>query len=175
MKKVFVIMVFVLLMGALPGSSLLARGVILKGGYSMPLYDLADFKDTWNLGLYFDSGSFLMESVKFVAGFEFFQIESNKGEFASIYCIHLEWQWNPFDIMISPYIGLGPSLNYFDWGLSQHEEDDSDVGIEGFIGAGYRFTAIPLEVFLETRYKFLDISDRDNTVLVFNLGVEFFF
>ncbi|MCP4761834.1 MAG: hypothetical protein GY870_08630 [archaeon] len=184
MKK---FMIFIMLAGIIffSISSLNAKGIGIKGGYTKMLDDYNDlnYDDTWNIGFYFDLGTFLHSTLRFMPGLDFVELERDEivntglpnpwpqqriaSVETNVWGIHIDWYWffiqgNP----VSPFIGFGPSLNYYD----QPGENDSDAGIEGFGGIEFDVSG-PLSLLFEGRFVLHDIADREKTLFKANFGL----
>ena len=84
----------------------------------------------------------------------------------------MDWWWFPLqNAPVNPFLGFGPSLNYLNYDNSR-DDDDSDAGVDVFLGAAFGLRGTPLELFVEARYRFIDIAARDDNILAFNLGIE---
>ncbi len=150
-------------------------GIIVKGGYTITEDSeaLGEYDNAWNAGLFIDTGSMLTKSVHFRAGLDYITIKTPM-EDASIIGLHFEWIYNVniSGSPIVPFIGLGPSLNYVDWGKSSESAfDDSEVGIEAFGGVAYAPRGGRFEFFIEGRYRNIDIAYRKKYMYCANLGV----
>ncbi len=150
------------------------KGVILKAGFAMTddSEALADYENTWIAGLFIDLGPMIMDPIRFITGLDYISIE-NGMENATIYAVHLEWRYNIFisGVPVIPFAGLGPSLNYVDWGKSsQSAYDDSEVGLDVFAGAAYNLSGTQFQFFAEARYRNIDIAYRKKYMIAVNLG-----
>ncbi|HOF12967.1 MAG TPA: hypothetical protein PLN01_01475, partial [Spirochaetota bacterium] len=62
-------------------STVFAAGIGVKGGYSKMYDDYSDwFDDTWNIGVYFDLGKFLFDTLQFRPGLDYLSLEPDKGD-----------------------------------------------------------------------------------------------
>lgn len=164
---------------AFTASETFAAGIGLKGGYVNVREDLedADFEDTWNFGVFFDMGTFLFRSLRFKPGFDYYQLENEDTDAEiDVYGIHLDWYWYFMDRKaIAPFLGFGPTLNYYEYDTGQDEEEDSDAGLEGFAGVDFAITG-PMWLTVEVRYAWLDIAQQnDESVVKFNVGIMYYF
>ena len=175
MKK-FTIAIAVLFIFFMAFGDLSAGGIGIKGGYSkmMDDYSDADFDDTWCLGIFFDAGTFLFDSLRFRPGFDYLTLENDAGNFADVWGIHLDWYWFfSKSGSISPFLGFGPALNYYNYD-NDSTQGDSDAGIEGFGGIDFNLSG-PLTLIFEMRLVFHDIADRNATILKGNVGFLYSF
>lgn len=154
-------------------TSVFAASIGIKGGYSKMYDDYADtMDDTWNIGIYFDLGTFLFRTLQFRPGIDYLSLENEDTnvEYADVYGIHLDWYWFFMGKKsFSPFLGFGPALNYYSF-EDESSEGDSDAGIEGFAGVEFDLTG-PWKLLLELRYLWHDIADRDKTVVKLNAGI----
>jgi len=178
MKKLLVILTAAGLMLSFAAGELSARGIILKGGYAMMRNDLADADDTYNFGVFLDMGNFLFNSLKFKPGVDWVSIEFPDAPAANydIWGIHMDWYWYPMgNAALMPFLGFGPALNYLDAEEDTDDDEDSDAGVDLFAGLSFGISGTPFELMLEARYRFIDIADRNDNILAFNLGIEYKF
>ncbi|MCX7678942.1 MAG: outer membrane beta-barrel protein [Spirochaetes bacterium] len=172
MKKAVFLLIAGCMVVTMLASEASARSLILKGGWALMRNDFSRADDTWTAGVFFDMGTFLFHSLRFKPGVDFVEVESNDFKYADIWGIHLDWYWYPMqNAPISPFLGFGPSLNYLNFN-NRSDDDDSDAGVDLFVGASFGIRGTPLTVFLEARYRFIDIAARDDNILALNLGVE---
>ena len=178
MKKIFVVVIAAALMFSFASSELSAKGIIIKGGYAMMQNDLSDAQlvDQWNFGLFFDMGPFLFNSLVFRPGVDWVSYETENVAIADVYGIHFDWYWYFMgNSAIAPFLGFGPSLNYYDYDSRRDDNEDSDAGVDVFAGASIGISGTPLELILEARYRFMDIAARSENILAFNLGIMYKF
>jgi len=155
-------------------------GIGIKGGYVNVRSDIEDagFDDTWNFGVFFDTGTFLFRSLRFKPGFDYYKLENeDTDEEIDVYGIHLDWYWYFMDRKaIAPFLGFGPTLNYYEFDTgAQDELEDSDAGLEGFAGLDFAITG-PMWLTVEFRYAWLDIAEQDDqSVMKFNVGIMYYF
>jgi len=173
MKKILLVLLVVF-----TASSVFAAGIGIKGGYSKMYDDYADvFDDTWNIGIVFDMGTFLFNNLQFRPGIDYLSLENedNNYEYADVYGIHLDWYWFFMGKkQFSPFLGFGPALNYYSFDDDRTNNDDSDAGIEGFLGVDFDLSG-PWKLMLELRYLWHDIADRDTTIVKLNVGLLYYF
>jgi len=173
MKKMFFVVIAAALICSFASSELSARSLILKGGWAMMRNDLADADDTWTGGVFVDMGTFVFSSLRFRPGIDYVEVEGDNWKYADIWGIHMDWWWFPLqNAPVNPFLGFGPVLNYIDWNEDRNDDDDSDAGVDLFAGAAFGLRGTPLELFVEARYRFIDIASRDTNILAFNLGIE---
>jgi len=144
----------------------------------MPKDDLKDFDDTWAFGLYFDMGTFLINDLDFRPGIDMFSLENpdNDARDVDVWGIHFDWYWHFLGkSSIAPFIGFGPVLNYYDMKKDDTANEDSDAGVDLFLGADIKIGGTPLSLMVEGRFKFLDIAARDETAMQLNIGVAYNF
>ncbi len=158
-------------------STVFAAGIGVKGGYSKMYDDYSDwYDDTWNIGIYFDLGKFLFDTLQFRPGLDYLSLEPDEGDGdTDVYGIHIDWYWFFMGKkQFSPYLGFGPALNYYDFEDDSTMDEDSDAGIEGFAGVEFNLTG-PWTLLVELRYLWHDIADRDTTIVKFNVGLMYYF
>ncbi len=178
MKKLLLVLVAAGLIVSFAASDVFARGIIIKGGYAMMRNDLedAEIEDTWNFGLFFDMGTFLFNSLRFKPGVDYVSLATEDADWYDVYGIHLDWYWYPMgNAALSPFLGFGPSLNYNDYQDDRDDDEDSDAGVDLFAGVALGISGTPFELFIEARYRFLDIAARSENYLAFNLGIQYRF
>ena len=175
MKKIFLTLLVFSLLFTFAYNEASAATIGLKGGYTMPKDDLRDYDDTFNFGIYFDMGKFLFRDLNFRPGLDYFTLESDeRGELGDVWGIHLDWYWFFMGKKtIAPFIGFGPSLNYYDF-QEDVTDEDSDAGVDLFLGADFNIAG-PLTLMVEGRFKFLDIAARNDTAMQLNLGIAYSF
>ncbi len=172
MKKILFVVIAAALICSFASSELSARSLILKGGWAMMRNDFSEADDTWTGGVFIDMGTFLFSSLRFRPGLDYVEVEGDGWKYADIWGIHMDWWWFPLqNAPVNPFLGFGPSLNYLNYDNSR-DDDDSDAGVDVFLGAAFGLRGTPLELFVEARYRFIDIASRDDNILAFNLGIE---
>jgi len=174
MKKILFTVLALSLLFTFTYNNATAATIGLKGGYTMPKDDYKDYDNTPNFGIYFDMGKFIFNNLNFRPGLDYFTLDGDKGKFGDVWGIHLDWYWffmgkKP----IAPFLGFGPSLNYYDFDEGSTNED-SDAGVDLFLGADFKLTG-PLTLMVEGRFKFLDIANRNETAMQLNLGIAYSF
>ncbi len=177
MKKI-ILSIFVLTLFVSFGyNNASARAIGVKGGYTMPKDDLKDFDNTINFGVYFDMGTFLIKSLDFRPGLDFFTLEDEDRDVEfDVYGIHFDWYWHFLGKnSISPFIGFGPVLNYYSTDDDNTRDEDSDAGVDIFLGLDLKISGTPLTLLVEGRYKFLDIAATDDIAAQVNLGLAYRF
>lgn len=176
MKKLLVILAVLGLLFAASSDSF-ARGIIIKGGYAIMQDDYEDdeYDNKPFFGLFFDMGTFLFNSLRFKPGVDYIAMTSDQGygDF-DVWGIHLDWYWYFLGkAAIMPYIGFGPSLNYYVYD-NDNQEEDSDAGIEGFVGAQFNLVG-PLALMIEARYVMHDIANRDQNMAKLGVAIQYSF
>ena len=122
MKKLSVLLVVLCLFIGFSSNDVFAKAIGVKGGYTMPKDDLSDCEDTWDFGLYFDMGTFMINNLDFRPSIDTFTLKTEDVDIYDVWGIHFDWYWHFLDKgSIAPFIGFGPSLNYYDY------EDDDNV------------------------------------------------
>ncbi len=179
MKKVVVFLAVAVLLLAAANDSF-ARGIGIKGGYGVMMddYDDAEYDNQPFFGVYFDMGNFIFNSLRFRPGLDYIAMRSDNapGDF-DVWGIHMDWYWFFMGkAAINPFIGFGPTLNYYDFKDNNNNtnDNDSDAGIEGFAGLEFDISG-PFSIMLEARYLWHDIADRDTTIVKFGLGIMYNF
>jgi len=178
MKKLFIFILALSLITVFVAKESEARAIGIKAGYTMPKDDLKDFDDTWAFGLYFDMGTFLINDLDFRPGIDMFSLENpdNDARDVDVWGIHFDWYWHFLGkSSIAPFIGFGPVLNYYDMKKDDTTNEDSDAGVDLFLGADIKIGGTPLSLMVEGRFKFLDIAARDETAMQLNVGVAYNF
>jgi hypothetical protein len=178
MKKLLIVFMAAGLIVSFAASDVFARGIMLKGGYAMMRNDYADaeVEDTWTFGIFFDMGTFLFPSLRFMPGVDWVSIETEEQSIEDIYGIHMDWYWFFMgERSIAPFLGFGPSLNYLDRNSRNDENEDSDAGVDIFLGAMMKLGGTPFDLMIEARYRFIDIADRGANILALNLGLKYNF
>ncbi len=152
-----------------------ARGIGIKGGYALPQddYEDAEYDDTPFFGLYFDAGTFLFDSLRFKPGVDYMQMESDIAPDFDVIAIHIDWYWYFLgNATIKPFLGFGPTLNYYD--AQEGDAEDSDGGLEGFVGFDFNLSG-PFALTLEARYLWHDIATMDHNVWKLGAGIQYNF
>ena len=183
MKKVLIAALTLGLVFTFASDNLFAGGIGIKGGYSFMQNDFDDpfkFKDTYNFGVYFEVGHLVFPSLIFRPSVDYVTLEQDvdngTGAFdADLWGIHFDWYWHFLgNTPISPFIGFGPTLNYYDWERSENN-DDSDAGVDVFAGLTMGISGTPFVLMLEARYKFVDIAESDQNIIQANVGLLYKF
>lgn len=175
MKKLSMLLIVLCLFVGFSSNNVFASAIGVKGGYTMPKDDLKDYDDAWAFGLYFDMGTFLINNLDFRPGIDMFSLENpdNSSQNVDVWGIHFDWYWHFLDKgTFAPFIGFGPVLNYYDMQKDNTSDEDSDAGVDLFLGADINLSG-PLALMVEGRFKFLDIAARDQTAVQVNLGVSY--
>lgn len=176
MKKFIIALFAISLLVSFGYSNASAKAIGLKGGYIAPQDDLDDADDDYIFGIYFDMGQFLFETLTFRPGLDKFVLENDTAKYADVWGIHMDWYWHFLDKgAIAPFLGFGPTLNYYTGGVYRRDSKDSDAGVDLFLGLDFRIGGTPLSIMVEGRYKFLDIADRGDTAMAASLGVAYNF
>jgi hypothetical protein len=177
MKKLLIGIVALTILVSVSTSDLFARGIGIKGGYGIMLndYDDANYEDTFTWGIFFDVGHVLFRDLRFKPSVDFITLEDDNNQYADLWGIHFDWYWYFLgNAAISPFLGFGPSLNYYNYDASD-ADDDSDAGVDLFAGAAMGISGTPFELFLEARYKFIDIAKKNENIMVLGLGLQYRF
>lgn len=177
MKKISLLLIALCLFVGFSSSSVFAKAIGIKGGYTSFKDDWRNYDEDWNFGVYFDMGSFLINNLDFRPSIDVVSLEeSDKNrKDADVWGIHMDWYWHFMDKgAIAPFIGFGPSLNYYDLGDDNTADEDSDAGVDLFLGCDFKISG-PLSLMIEGRYKFFDIAARDNTAVQGNIGLSYSF
>jgi len=175
MKKLIISIFAISLLISFGYSSASAKAIGLKGGYIAPQDDLDDYDDDYIFGIYFDMGPFLFETLTFRPGLDMFTLENKDYTLADVWGIHMDWYWHFMDKgAIAPFLGFGPVLNYYSYDDNDADED-SDAGVDLFLGVDFKISGTPLSIMLEGRYKFLDIAARNDTAMAASIGVAYNF
>jgi hypothetical protein len=137
-------------------------------------YKDAQFDNNISGGVFFEIGPSFYDSV-FRPGFDWVTLEDNNGKYARVYGIHLDWYWffmkgKP----LTPFLGFGPSLNYYNFQSNRSIDDDSDAGIEAFGGLEYNISG-PWSLIFELRLVQHDIADLGARIFKGSLGVVYYF
>jgi len=178
MKKLSLLLIALCLFVGFSSSSVFAKAIGVKGGYTMPKDDLQDFDDVWAFGVYFDMGTFMINNLDFRPSIDVFTLENSDLDYlyADVWGIHFDWYWHFLDKgAIAPFIGFGPSLNYYNFDDDDTSDEDSDAGVDLFLGLDVKLGSTPLSLMIEGRYKVLDIAARDHTAAQVNLGIAYNF
>jgi len=176
MKKLSMLLLVLCLFVGFSSNEVFAKAIGVKGGYTMPKDDLSDCEDTWAFGLYFDMGTFLINNLDFRPSIDTFSLKTEDFDIADVWGIHFDWYWHFLDKgSIAPFIGFGPALNYYDFDDEDTANEDSDAGVDLFLGLDVKIGGTPLTLMVEGRYKFLDIADRDDIAMQGNLGIAYNF
>jgi hypothetical protein len=176
MKKLFISLLAVSLLLSFSYTTASAKAIGLKAGYLQPKDDLKDYDDQWAFGIYFDMGTFLINNLDFRPGLDYFTLENSDRTLADVWGIHFDWYWHFLDKgSIAPFIGFGPVLNYYDYEDDNTSNEDSDAGVDLFLGLDIKIGSTPLSLMIEGRYKFLDIAARDQTAMALNIGIAYNF
>jgi len=178
MKKLSLLFIALCLFVGFSSNAVFAKAIGVKGGYTMPKDDLKDYDDAWAFGIYFDMGTFLINNLDFRPSVDMFTLENpdNDNDAVDVWGIHFDWYWHFMDKgSIAPFIGFGPVLNYYDFDDDDTNDEDSDAGVDLFLGLDLKIGGTPLSLMIEGRYKFLDIAARDQTAIQANLGVAYNF
>jgi hypothetical protein len=144
--------------------------------YNKMMDDYVDLNYDNNLsgGGFFELGPSFYGS-KFRPGLDWVNLENDNGRVARVYGIHLDWYWflmngKPFN----PFIGFGPALNYINFKDNRSVDDDSDAGIEGFLGFEFNFSG-PWSFIAEARFVQHDIADLGARIFKLSAGVVYYF
>lgn len=178
MKKLFITLLAISLFLSIGYNNASAKAIGIKGGYLSPKDDLKDYEDQWAFGVYFDMGTFLINSLDFRPSLDYFKLENkdNSGYDREVYGIHFDWYWHFLDKgSIAPFIGFGPVLNYYSYDHNNTADEDSDAGVDLFLGLDIKIGSTPLSLMVEGRYKFLDIAARNDTAMALNIGIAYNF
>ena len=176
MKKLAVVIAFLCVV-SFSATNLHARAIGIYGGWGLMQddYESAKFDDTWTVGVLFDMGHFVFKSLIFRPAFDYLQLDNpdTEKEEIDVYALHLDWYWHFMGTgSFSPFLGFGATLNYMDREGSDNE--DSDAGIEGFVGFNYWITH-GAAIMLQGRYTMHDIANRDQNIVKVLGGVIFKF
>ncbi len=177
MKKIAGLIIILTLIVA-TDTSLFARAFGGRIIYNSMMDDYSDAKFENNLsgGILFDVGTFVFQSLRFRPGLDYVTLENKNTEWATVYGIHLDWYWFFLKSRstFSPYLGFGPSLNYYKFEDNQTDDNDSDAGIEGFGGFEFNITG-PLSLIVEARLVIHDIADTGTRIFKPSVGVMYYF
>lgn len=173
MKKSILSLLVVSLLFSFAYNKADAATIGIKGGYTMPADDLKRYDDTFNLGIWFDMGKVFFDNLTFRPGLDYFELDSDGGADVDVWGIHLDWYWFFMGKKkIAPFIGFGPTLNYYN--SDSNAKEDSDAGVDLFLGAEFNIAG-PLSILAEGRFKLLDIASRGDSAFQVNLGVGYSF
>lgn len=178
MKKFSTFLIILSLFAGFSSNDLFAKAVGVKVGYTMPRDDLRHCDDDWNFGIYFDMGTFLINNLDFRPGLDMFTLDDpdRRGDSVDVWGVHFDWYWHFLDKGdFSPFLGFGPVLNYYDFDDDDTHDEDSDAGVDLFLGLDIKISGTPVSLMAEGRFKFLDIAARDETAWQTNLGVAYNF
>lgn len=175
MKKLSALLIVLSLFVGFSSTSLYAKAIGIKAGYTMPKDDIGKYDNDFNIGVYFDMGSFLINSLDFRPGIDTFTLTTKSGDYADVWGIHLDWYWHFMQKgSIAPFIGFGPTLNYYNF-KNDAIDGDSDAGVELFIGSDFKIGGTPLSLMVEGRFKVLDIAALGDKAWQINLGIAYNF
>ncbi len=175
MKKSIFLVLAIAILTSFSVNDASARTVGVKFGYVSPMDDLKDYDNDMLVGVYFNMGHFIFNSLNFRPSLDVFDLEKDKTKYSEVWGIHFDWYWNFMKgRTFSPFLGFGPVLNYYNYDDSSTQNEDSDAGIDLFAGADLRL-GLPVSLLIEGRYKMLDIADRGNTAWTVNLGIGYDF
>ena len=175
MKKILLTVLALSILFTFTYNNASAATIGIKGGYTMPKDDLKNYDDTPNFGIYFDMGKFLFNDLNFRPSVVFFTLDRKNHDAIDVWGIHMDWYWFFMGKKsIAPFIGFGPSLNYYNTDSDNTYDEDSDAGVDLFLGSDFKITG-PLTLMVEGRFKFLDIAARGETALQLNLGIAYSF
>jgi hypothetical protein len=135
-----------------------------------------EFDNNLSGGVFFDVGNVVFQTLKFRPGIDWVDLENDSGKWARIYGIHIDWYWFFMEqkSTVSPFIGFGPSLNYYKFEHDRTDENDSDAGIEGFGGVEVHLTG-SLYLLAEARFVIHDIADTGTRIFKVCGGVTYYF
>lgn len=156
-----------------------AIGVKVIYNKMMDDYSDAEYEDNFSGGIFFDVGRFIFDELRFRPGIDYVKLEPDEDRRGAweveCYGIHIDWYW--FFMQkgaISPFLGFGPALNYYQFDEDQTDDNDSDAGVEGFGGVEYNLSG-PWTLMLELRLVLHDIADTDKRIFKPSLGVSYRF
>jgi opacity protein-like surface antigen len=164
-------------------NDLFARAVGLKIIYNNMMGDYSDAELENNIsgGLFFEVGTFGFQSLIFRPGLDFVNLETKDFDIATIWGFHCDWYWYFMEKgALAPFLGFGPALNYIRYEDNHNgnggvgEDDDSDVGIEGFGGVEYAVSG-QIKLMLELRFVIHDIADTDKQIFKPSIGASYSF
>ncbi len=174
MKKFIILALAISFFTSIGFTQASAKTVGIKVGYVTPKDDLKDYDNDVLVGVYFNMGKFIFNSLNFRPSLDVFDLEIKNTE-TEVWGIHFDWYWNFIKKRsFSPFIGFGPVLNYYNHDNSNTTSEDSDAGLDLFAGVDLTL-GLPVSLLIEGRYKVLDIADRGNTAWAVNLGVGYNF
>lgn len=172
MKKIYIPLLVFSLLFSFAYNKADAATVGIKGGLTMPTDNLKNYDNTFDLGIWFDMGKVFFDNLNFRPGLDYFQLDRKEGKYADIWGIHFDWYWFFMGKKsIAPFIGFGPSLNYYHF---KHYKDDSDAGIDLFFGSDFKISG-PLTLLVEGRFKLLDIASLGESAFQLNVGIGYSF
>jgi len=174
MKKILFTVLALSLFFTFTYNNATAATIGIKGGYTMPKDDLKNYDDTPNFGIYFDMGKFIFNNLNFRPSLDYFTLDRKNFDGYDVWGIHMDWYWFFMGKKsIAPFIGFGPTLNYYVF-EADNSEGDSDAGVDLFLGSDFKLAG-PLTLMVEGRFKFLDIAARGETAMQLNLGIAYSF
>ncbi len=157
-------------------NGLFAEAIGLKIGYNKMLDDYSDaeLEDHISGGIYFDLDTKII-GADFRPGIDFVNLETEHVEIATVYAFHLDFYWFfMHQASFAPFIGFGPALNYVNYDNDNTDDNDSDVGIEGFGGVEFELTG-PLKLMAELRLIIHDIADTGTRIFKPSVGISYTF
>lgn len=175
MKKLTVVLL-VLGLFVFSTSNASARAIGVKINYNSMMGDYSDAEFENNLfgGLFFEVGKWGFESLTFRPGIDFVTLENEYDKWATVIGLHADWYWFFMERkQFAPFIGFGPTFNYFLMNSDYAEDDDSDVGIEGFGGCEFE-VANNIALMGELRLVFHDIANIGQQIFKISFGVVFY-
>lgn len=181
MKKLPLLFIALCLFIGFASDDVFAKAIGIKAGYTMPKDDFDDYEEDWAFGVYFDMGTFLINNLDFRPSIDYIELEGDDlhpGKYGphDVWGIHIDWYWHFLDKgTFAPFIGFGPALNYLDYDDDDTHDEDSDAGVDIFLGLDLKISSTPLSLMIEGRYKFFDIASRDDTAVQVNLGLGYNF
>ncbi len=145
-----------------------ASGIGIKGGWATMRddYDALQYENTYTVGIYFDMGKFLFNNLNFRPSLDYIRLkDKDNTRDIRIYGIHLDWYYHFMgQSKIAPYFGIGAALNVFSNRNNNKADDDSDAGMELFIGTDINLTG-SVSLMLEGRYCFNDIANFNQNMI----------
>ncbi len=174
MKKLLLSVLVLSMFVSFGMSNASAKTIGVKVGYVTPKDDLKDYDNDILFGVYFNMGHFLINNLNFRPSVDKFNLEDDNSK-TEVWGIHFDWYWNFLGTKtVSPFLGFGPVLNYYNHDDDNTADEDSDAGVDLFLGADLNL-GLPVSLMVEGRYKILDIADRNQTAWCINLGVGYNF
>lgn len=169
MRKILFTFVIVSLL-VFTATGLQARGIGVYGGWIFMQDDyedeaVYDYENTYTVGVLFDMGSFLFNSLIFRPAVDYVSCEGDEVDTLDkeVYGIHLDWYWHFLGTgSFSPFLGFGATLNYYEWDDNVIDED-SDAGAEVFAGFNFNLTG-SIVLMIQGRYAWNDIASRDENM-----------